>query len=245
MQAIFDQVAKDRAAGVSRRTLLARLAKGLVAGVLGSTGLQATAAFAQTCYDHCRQQCVKNGTLDFACYRRCVTTDVNNCGGCGRRCSSGQVCANGTCTTAAGDSPTFETLAAADAALVNGALSVAYNPSGTLRYRQFFKGGVLVADETLDRGRVVVHFDYGTDRLTGYQDSNRDGFAEWRTEIHRDPAGIVHQTEEEFAPGALVPFRKKTATYTPAQVFVTIEEENESGVIEVVRSYSYLRTIQQ
>ena len=48
MQAIFDQVAKDHAAGVSRRTLLSRLARGLVAGVLGSTGLQATAAFAQT-----------------------------------------------------------------------------------------------------------------------------------------------------------------------------------------------------
>src|SRR5262245_4753834 len=89
----FDTLARDLAAGLSRREALRRLGLGLAGALLATLGL-APAAQAVTC---------PAGQID--CFGLCKDpkTDAKNCGRCGAACNTGHLCCNGVCKNPGND----------------------------------------------------------------------------------------------------------------------------------------------
>src|SRR5690348_4214445 len=100
----FDALARDVAAGLSRREALRRLGAGLGSAIVFSLGFEATAGAATTAPTKaCSPPCAKG---QLCCGGLCVNpqNDPNNCGKCGGVCPSKGNCVNGVCTCPAGQS---------------------------------------------------------------------------------------------------------------------------------------------
>src|SRR6476469_5418626 len=97
MEHWLDDVARTVASGVTRRQALRRIGGGLAAAIVASFGLPSQKAEAKLRCEHfpdTPNRCPARGSKAICTN---LKTDANNCGSCGARCSSLNICVDGKC----------------------------------------------------------------------------------------------------------------------------------------------------
>jgi hypothetical protein len=166
-------------------------------------------------------------------------------------CPAGQICqidANGaSCVDPAigppprpvpceSDPSTADSLFAASAALAGGADQVPLSPGGCLQYKRVRNGDDVVSEQITGAGALLAEYGYSATGATGRQDSDGDGFFEWRATLSRGSDPQIAVVIEEYDPSTQKLVKRQTRAQHGATVHHVWEIDEGAG-LETIREF--------